>query len=66
MSRGNAYKLLRKLATRAGRTKLGRFIAEGDTFLRPSLQFWLGSFRGIQLRLWVTFMFGPAVRRVSF
>ncbi|CAE7907110.1 PAO3, partial [Symbiodinium sp. KB8] len=37
---GNAYKLLRKLATRAGRTKLGRFIAEGDTFLRPSLQFW--------------------------
>ncbi|CAE7709733.1 PAO3 [Symbiodinium microadriaticum] len=32
--RSNAYKLLRKLATRAGRTKLGRFIAEGDTFLR--------------------------------
>ncbi|CAE7685364.1 ysgA [Symbiodinium sp. CCMP2592] len=32
--RSNAYKLLRKLATRAGRSKLGRFLAEGDTFLR--------------------------------
>ena len=42
MNRGNAYKLLRKLATRAGRSKLGRFLAEGDTFLLPWLQFRLG------------------------
>eukprot|EP00913_Durusdinium_trenchii_P017423 g16377.t2 len=32
--RNNAFKLLKKLGTRQGRRKLGRFVAEGETFLR--------------------------------
>lgn len=30
----NAFKVLRKLGTRQGRRKVGRFLAEGETFLR--------------------------------
>eukprot|EP00434_Breviolum_minutum_P008741 symbB.v1.2.007705.t1/scaffold477.1/size198972/4 len=32
--RNNAFKVLKKLGSRKGRRKLGRFVAEGETFLR--------------------------------